>query len=121
MKSIKKQFSLKKPCADCPFRNDHQAINLRPGRREQIIKGLLSGDTAFHCHKTVYRSDDRNFDDNGNYVPNDICQCPGAIAVLKKLNREVPISEVAVALGVIEPDHYNQALSLTIEPSDLNL
>lgn len=121
MKSIKKQFSLKKPCADCPFRNDDQAINLRPGRREQIIKGLLSGDTAFHCHKTVYRSDNRNFDDDGNYVPNDICQCPGAIAVVKKFNRQVVIAEVAVSLGVIKKDHYDEALSLTIDPHDLNL
>lgn len=119
---MEKQFSLKKPCANCPFRNDEQAIDLNVGRREQIIEDLLSGlATTFHCHKTVYRDDDRNFDENGDYQPNDICHCPGAIAVSKKYGRETTVVQVATRLGIIEFDHYDSALPLTLDVDDLDV
>jgi hypothetical protein len=117
-----KQFALTKPCANCPFRNDAAAIDLKPGRREQIIKDLLAGkDQTFHCHKTVYRDDNRNHDEEGNYRPLDICQCPDAAAVARKCGRDTVMVQVATRLGVIAQNHYDGAMAVTIQPEDLNL
>jgi hypothetical protein len=119
---VDKQFSLTKPCANCPFLNDASAIELKPGRREQIIEGLLSGkDQTFHCHKTAYRDDDRNHDDEGNYRPLDICHCPGAAAVARKFGRDTVMVQIATRLGAISPNHYDGATVLTIQPEELNL
>ena len=66
---IDKQLHLTGPCANCPFRNDDQGIELRPGRKRDIIRSLLREETpTFHCHKTVYRKDGRNHDEEGNYL-----------------------------------------------------
>lgn len=117
-----KQFALKVPCANCPFRKDGKGIRLVPGRIEGIIEGLLSGEhMTFHCHHTVHRADGRNFDDDGNFTPNDICQCPGAAAVARKFGRDTVLVQVASRLGVIPATHYDEALPLTIEPSELNI
>lgn len=119
---MKNQFKLTKPCANCPFRNDESAIHLEPGRREEIIEGLLSGqDMTFHCHKTVYREDGRNFDEEGNYHPKDICQCPGAAAVARKYGRDTVMVQVAMRMGVIPENHYDSALDLTIDKDQLNV
>lgn len=119
---MKKQFSLTKPCANCPFRNDEQAIELEVGRKEQIIEELLSGVApTFHCHKTVYRKDGRNFDDEDNYRPVDVCHCPGAAAVSKKYGRDTAMVQVATRLGYIRHDHYDEALPLTIGKMELSI
>lgn len=117
-----KQFSLRKPCSDCPFRCDAQAIELQPGRREEIIESLLSGETqTFPCHKTVYRSDGRNHDDEGKYTPVDICHCPGAVAVARKFGRDTVMMQLATRMGVIPEDHYDDAMGKTLEPGDLDI
>jgi hypothetical protein len=117
-----KQFSLRKPCPNCPFRNDDDAIYLEPGRREEIIERLLAGeDGSFPCHKTVYRKDGRNHDEEGQYKPVDICQCPGAAALSRKFGRDTVIVQIATRLGFIGPGHYDEANKLTIDPSDLKI
>lgn len=46
-------FALKRPCANCPFLAEG-AIELRPGRVQQIVTGLLADDySIFVCHKTL--------------------------------------------------------------------
>ncbi|KRW83706.1 hypothetical protein [Marinobacter sp. P4B1] len=118
-----KQFALRRPCANCPFRNDDQAIELMPGRREQIIQDLLTGAAGtFHCHRTVYRSDSRNHDEEGNYRPVDVCHCPGAAAMTQKVGgRDMTLVQIAKRLRMIGLDHYDDALPLTIEPDELDL
>ncbi len=119
---MKNQFAVRKPCANCPFRKDDKAISLQPGRREQIIEDLLSGkDSTFHCHKTVYRNDGRNHDEEGNYQPVDVSHCPGAAAVARKFGRDTVMVQVASRLGAIGHDHYDEALEQTLEPEDLNI
>lgn len=120
--SMDNLFALTKPCANCPFRNDSAAIELAPGRKEEIIEGLLSGEhNTFPCHKTVYRGDGRNHDDDGNYRPVDVCQCPGAAAVARKFGRDIVMVQVATRLGEISPDHYDSAMVTTIDPIDLGI
>lgn len=117
MDSIKRAFSLRRVCQNCPFRKDAQAIDLAEGRKEQIIEDLLSGkSTTFHCHKTVYREGADNFDEEGNYRPNDVMMCPGAMAVARKLGRDPQMIQVAERMGWIEPDHYAEAMSETLDP-----
>lgn len=119
---MEKQFALTKPCANCPFRKDVATIDLMPGRKEEIVEGLLSGEhSTFHCHKTVYRTDGRNHDNEGNYHPVDVCQCPGAAAVARKFGRDTVMVQVATRLGALEPDHYDDALAETIDPEDLSI
>lgn len=50
-------FRLKKPCANCPFRNDIE-FHLHD-RRVDEIADALENDQVFHCHKTVDYSGDR--------------------------------------------------------------
>ena len=122
MDIIKQSFALKEPCSDCPFRNDGQSINLQDGRREQIIEDLLSGvSTTFHCHKTVYRKDADNFDEDGNYKPQDVMMCPGAMAVARKLGRDPQMIQIAERMGWIELGHYDKAMEKTLDPSDLKI
>ncbi len=117
---MKNQFAVRKPCANCPFRNDDHAIPLQPGRRESIIEGLLSGQhETFSCHATVYRKDGRNHDENENYRPVDVSVCPGAAAVARKFGRDLTIVQLATRLGFIPYEHYDEALPLTLEPEDL--
>lgn len=117
---LKNLFAVKRPCSNCPFRNDEDAISLEARRREGIIESLLSGEhTTFHCHKTVYRRDDRNHKKNGDYVPVDVSQCPGAAAIARKFGRDSVMVQIATRLGVIPPDYYDEAMGLTIEIEQL--
>ena len=60
----------KRPCSNCPFRCDDDAIELRPGRLEGIIAGLLRNDmSTFVCHKTL---------------DTQRMTCAGAVAVMAK-------------------------------------
>ena len=110
---------LKKPCGNCPFRNDEGAIKLAPGRVEDIIQELLTDDwKSFHCHKTVYSQKGGFHDGDGNYLPSgNEKMCAGAMAVLHKLGRpsigmriamvtnELTTQELdQMALGVLEPE-----------------
>lgn len=116
-----RQFAVRKPCANCPFRADGGAIDLQAGRREQILGDLLSQRAStFHCHKTVYRSDDRNFDDEGDFKPQDVAHCAGAAAVVQKLNRDMQSVQLAIRLGVIPEDHYADAHTETLGPADID-
>ena len=119
---MKNQFSLKKPCANCPFRNDGRAIELQPGRREDILHEILSQRSAtFPCHKTAHRPDGRNFDEDGNYAPTDVSVCPGAAAVARKFGRDLQIVQLGYRLGFISENHYDEAMSETMEPSDFDI
>lgn len=117
-----KQFSLQRPCSECPFRIDGDAVALSPGRKEEIIEKLLSGEhTTFHCHKTVYRSDGRNHDEEGNFVPVDVSHCPGAAAICRKFGRDTTVVQIASRLGFISHEHYDQALNETLDTKQLKI
>lgn len=119
---LQRQFRLKKVCSNCPFLKNGKGIELEDGRLEEIVKGLLVGkDSTFHCHKTVYTEDDRNFDDDGNYVPIDVAHCPGAAAVCRKFGRDTVIVQLANRLGIIEENHFDRALGTTVNPEDIKI
>lgn len=108
---------LKKPCPDCPF-NKEDAIELRPGRLEGIIESLVEDDVStFHCHLTVHSKVGGTWDDEGVYTPSgNEALCAGAAAYLQKIGRPTLGMRFGIALGIVEPDHWESAKELVIEP-----
>ncbi len=97
----------KRPCSNCPFRCDDDAIELRPGRLEGIIAGLLRNDmSTFVCHKTL---------------DTQRMTCAGAVAVMAKLGRLPVIARLGLVHEVITNADIEASKQLVIEPSDLNL
>ena len=122
MKATNDCFTLKVPCGDCPFRNDGNAIALRPGRREEIIRTLLlSQSPSFPCHKTVYNNN-AHYDSEGELIiPNTAKVCAGAAALMKKIGFDMPIIQIAQRLRIIADNHYQDAELLTIDVDELNI
>lgn len=97
----------KRPCANCPFRADGQGIDLRPGRIEGIIDGLLRNDKAtFVCHKTLDAERQT---------------CAGAVGVLHKLGRLPVITRTALAVGMLAPSDIEASARMVIDPATLKL
>ncbi|MGC6586631.1 hypothetical protein ACPV3A_16890 [Paenibacillus sp. Dod16] len=75
-------FSLKKPCADCPFRKDGAMLkSLAEGRMNEIVNHVVREDGFFPCHKTI--------DYNEHYEDQPFLQeqnkfCAGALIAIDK-------------------------------------
>jgi len=105
---VQAQFSLKKPCAECPFAKD-EAIQLRSGRRESIMQDLASQRAGtFHCHKTL------------DADKQDRKHCAGAMSLSMKLGFQPQTLKIAHRLGFIAADHYTEAGDLTMAPESLD-
>lgn len=98
----------KRPCANCPFRCDGAAIELRPGRLEGIVQGLIASDTTgFQCHKTLGSK--------------ETMQCAGAVGVLTKMGRMPVIARLGLLVGVITKEDVEASMALVIDPGTLNI
>lgn len=87
-------FALRRPCGNCPFRND---IQFPLGRAQDIADGLRRG-VPFVCHKTVdYNHDD--VDDRQEKAR----MCAGARATAAKDGIVVTSEQVASRLGLPVP------------------
>lgn len=74
-------FTLKRPCGNCPFLK-RRPIPLHSGRVEEIRDALVEGDSLFHCHKTVDYDD---LDEEGNGQPTEKTRhCAGALILMRK-------------------------------------
>lgn len=105
------KFNLKKPCKDCPFRNDkpHQRGWLGEARATEIYEDLIDG-RLFPCHKTHDYSQDSH-DEQGNFVHQDNHQfCAGALIMLenKQATAQSQALRMAVALGIYEPSQLDK-------------
>lgn len=97
----------KRPCANCPFRNDGAAIDLRPGRVEGIVSDLLEDDQrTFVCHKTLDK---------------ERKTCAGAVGIMHKLGRLPVIARLGLVYDVITMKDIEASAAMVIEPSSLNL
>lgn len=105
-----KYLSLKKPCGNCPFRKEG-AIDLAPGRFQQIIVTLVSNDTqSFHCHKTVKR------DDDGESIEHPGLRfCAGAMIYLEKIARPSVIQRVGRVLKIYDYDTLMENADLVVD------
>lgn len=97
-----KYFDLKRTCANCPFRDDAQAIKLSDGRLDSIKQDLLSDDHAsFDCHKSVYR---RN--STVRKPKSQRKMCAGAAKFLMEQGRPTVAMRLAFALGLVNVEHW---------------
>lgn len=93
------KFELKRPCKDCPFRNDklHQKGWLGKERALEIYNGLINGD-CFPCHKT------HNYDDESEgsqFVHQEGHQfCAGALIMLENEKTACQSQALRVAVGL---------------------
>lgn len=104
------KFNLKKPCKDCPFRNDkpHQKGWLGKERASRIYNGLIGGD-CFPCHKTHNYTDDELGD--GQFVHQEGHQfCAGALIMLEneKTTHQSQALRMAVRLGLYNPNDLDK-------------
>lgn len=115
-------FKLKKPCANCPFRNDDQAIDLMPGRISEIAGDITRGDgQLFYCHKTL--SGSASYDDE---TEEEVYQrgekdsvCAGALIFQLKTGR-IPIpARLAFSTGWIDHKGLEAQFGNIIEPEDV--
>ncbi|KJZ17445.1 hypothetical protein TW86_04120 [Halomonas sp. S2151] len=112
-------FRLKRPCANCPFRADDQAIDLAPGRIESIAEEITSGDgLLFYCHKTL--SGDRDHDDEDGYEPGaSDSVCAGSLIFQMKAGR-VPIpARFAFMTDREFPNRLSSQFDSVIDPEDV--
>jgi hypothetical protein len=72
-------YSMTKPCDNCPFRSDGNGVRLRRSRVREIETSLIRGE--FPCHKTTgaTRGEDR--------PESEWVHCAGALILLEKLGR----------------------------------
>lgn len=97
----------KRPCSNCPFRCDEGAIELRPGRLEGIVAGLLRDDhKTFVCHKTL---------------DSQRMTCAGAVAAMAKLGRLPVIARLGLVHEVITVADIEASKQLVIEPEQLKI
>lgn len=97
----------KRPCANCPFRNDGEGVELRPGRIEGIVAESLTNDMPpFVCHKTLESNKQT---------------CAGFLALMSKMDRLPVIGRLGLHTGLITNDDIEASRKLVIEKEDLNL
>jgi hypothetical protein len=120
-------YRLKRPCANCPFRKVG-GVDLRGGRLEAIIAGLIKDDSqSFLCHKTLNaeakEADDELMEESESQVDRRPIyeaekMCAGAAAYLLKAGRPTIGMRYAMMTGSISQDHWSESESLVIDPAD---
>ena len=120
-------LNLKRPCKNCPFLVEG-AIELRPGRVDGIVRGMLADDTStFFCHKTVHakNADGRHIEnDDGSitYVAGKKdSACVGAMVVLLKLRNPNVAMRMGAAFKMIDFDELRALDDRVIDPATLDL
>jgi len=97
----------KRPCSNCPFRNDGAGVELREGRLQHIVNGLLADDTrTFVCHKTL---------------DSERMTCAGAVGVMSKAGRLPVIARLGLVYGVISQNDIEASAAMVIDPQSLGI
>lgn len=111
---MKHPLNLKSPCANCPFLKKG-AIELRPGRIEEIMERIEDDTIIFPCHKTV-RYDKAN-DDEESVVPfMDSSACAGAMIYLAKIGRPNIAMRLGARMGLISEADLMAQSDKVIDP-----
>lgn len=90
-----KPYTLKTPCADCPFRCDVNRY-LAPERAQEIMNESYE-DSNFYCHKTV----DYSGDSEGDIV-NKSRVCAGYLLTMENEGRANQPTRIAERLGLYD-------------------
>jgi len=89
-------FSMRKPCPQCPFRTDIRPF-ISAERAEEITDALVYGGATFACHKTI------GFDDDGgSHDLPDSEHCAGAMIMLEHMETPNQMMRIAERLGIYD-------------------
>lgn len=113
-------FRLKRPCENCPFLKEG-AIELRPGRLQGIIDGLVNDDMSnFQCHKTVHHpKTGGSWSEEGGYkASGKECMCAGAMIYLEKAGRPTVAMRLGSAVGLYDRRELEPAFDEVIDPPE---
>jgi hypothetical protein len=120
-------LNLHRACANCPFKTEG-AIQLSPGRLEQIASDLIKNDTQpFLCHKTVYgpKSDGsvvEHDDGTTSYKPGSRDSvCAGSMAFLLKAGTPNVAMRMGAAMGMLKYSDILAHADEIIDPQSLTL
>jgi len=92
-------YRVLKPCSNCPFTDNGEAMHLRDGRVDEIKAMLLEDKgNSFNCHKTVYNLEKDMSPYDGGKHP--LKMCAGAYNFLKKEDKPNDIMQIAERLGI---------------------
>lgn len=94
--AAKTPYTLKSPCADCPFRSDIRPY-LSPARAQEIADDSCE-DSNFYCHKTV----DYSSEDGQGRVANKSRVCAGFLVTMEKEGRANQPTRIAERLGIYD-------------------
>lgn len=107
--NIKKLFSVKKPCANCPFRKTG-GIPLTEGRLDDIKRTLLSSDQeVFFCHKTTYRGGAEDTEEGHYQSSGSESYCMGAMAWLYANGRLNLSTRLGIIYQAVSEDELEKA------------
>jgi hypothetical protein len=95
-------YSLTRPCAECPFRRG-TPMRLRPGRIDEITASILDVGAEFPCHKTITYQDD---DDDGSYEAKQ--HCAGAVLFALKHETMPQVMRIACRLAMVEVEQFTE-------------
>ena len=96
------KFTMRAPCAKCPFRTDIRPF-LTPGRAREIATALTALDQTFQCHETV--DYDRATDEDGDVCPAAAARspkaqhCAGAMIMLEHMERPNQMMRICERIG----------------------
>lgn len=111
MVNLNALFKLKKPCENCPFRKVG-AIQLRPGRVEAIVDGLIRNDqSTFHCHKTVHGPKGGG----DGELTGEESYCTGSMIYLQKIGQPNVAMRLGAGLKMFKPDDLAAQYDVVID------
>jgi hypothetical protein len=103
------RFSLKSPCAECPFNKSQSYLN--EARAREIAEAVAVENRTFTCHKHLHGeyADDDEAQEEG-YSPTVRDQmCAGAMAFVEKLGVPNQMLQIAERLGLRDPSRLDPA------------
>jgi hypothetical protein len=100
------KYTLKRPCAECPFRKAG-GVKVTRGRAVEIANSLDRAE--FPCHKTV----DHSVNTEGDVGP-DSEHCAGALLMLEAEGAPSQMMRICERLGIYDRNALDQASSAEV-------
>lgn len=106
---LARRYSLRTPCAKCPFRTDVEPY-LRTGRAEEIARSLHEGG-EFPCHETTVAAETADGDTTLVEGPRSRF-CAGALATMEREGNPNQMLRIAERLGLYDAEKAREARKL---------
>ena len=92
------EYTLRRPCKNCPFRSDiHPYLGER--RAREIGEGVLNDNGSFSCHEhNVWDEDDQG----RAFISEEKYHCAGALIFLEKQDRPHQMMRIAERIGMYD-------------------